>query len=169
MLIEAGVENTMNATRPEWVIVSVLCALGLNAQTAGWPAVKSLAAGTEIRVDTAHMRGRQGLVGSVSDDALIFTPSKKGSKGDVTIPRQEVTRLSVKTRGHRTRNALIGAGIGGGTGLGVGLAARCAGQFACPLSNGELAGGATAVGAVIGAIVGGFLPSGGWHDIYRQQ
>ena len=165
-------KKTMNSTRPAWFLCLVLCALSLNAQTVGWPAVASLAPGTEIRVDTAvsttKMRGRQGIVRSVSDDTLIFTPNKKGSAGEVTILRQAVTRLSVKARGHRTRNTLIGLGIGGGAGLSIGLAGRCAGKIACPLSDGALAGGATAAGAAIGAIIGALMPSGGWHEIYKQ-
>ena len=140
----------MNSTRPTRLLGLVLCALSLHAQTAGWPAVAALKPGTEIRVDTTagtiKMRGRQGVLRSVSDDTLIFTPSKKGSQGEVTISRQDVTRLSVKKQGHRTRNTLIGAGIGGGAGLGIGLASRCAGKFACPLSDGAVTGGGTAAG-----------------------
>ena len=162
----------MNSTRWALVLDLVLCALSLNAQTVGWPAVAALAPGTEIRVDTTvgtiTMRGRQGVVRSVSDDALIFTPRKKGSKGEVTIPRPEVTRVSVKKQGHRTRNTLIGAGIGGGAGLAIGLGSRCSGKIACPLPDGALTGSTTAGGAVIGAIIGALMPSGGWHEIYKQ-
>jgi hypothetical protein len=157
------------STRPARFLGLVLCALSLNAQSAGWPAVAALTPGTEIRVDTAarKMRGVQGLLRSVSDDALIFTPSKKGSQGEVTIPRQDVTRLSVKKQSHRTRNTLIGAGIGGAAGLGIGLASRCDGKFVCPVSDGAITGGGAAAGAVVGAIIGALMPSGGWHEIYK--
>src|ERR1022692_1130371 len=74
----------------------------------------------------------------------------------------------VKRKGHRGRNALIGAAIGAGGGLAIGAAVdrHDSGKGLNFFPNGGKAV-LTPLGAIIGAVVGVAIPSGGWHDIYR--
>jgi hypothetical protein len=72
------------------------------------------------------------------------------------------------------RNALIGTGIGAGAGLAIGAAAdhgsNCSQtSFGCivPPKVGKEA--LTPLGAIVGAIIGAVLLTGGWHEIYRAR
>jgi hypothetical protein len=137
---------------------------------ANWDKLKQLSAGQEIQVVQNGAKSSRGSFRSVTDETIVV--SLRG--GEQTISRQSVLRVSSKGKGHRVRNALIGAGVGAGAGLGIGAAMdsrdKCSQGGLClnilPNGGKEIV---TPLGAIVGAIVGAVIPTGGWHEIYRAR
>jgi hypothetical protein len=128
----------------------------------GWNNVKALAPGTDVRINL-NSRTVRGKLQSATDDSLAIT----SDKGPEMFARPDVARVSLRTKGHRLRNALIGLGVGAGIGAGVGAASSC-NHCISPISKDEAIGiGAGGLGA-LGAIVGALIPSGGWREVYRR-
>ena len=125
-----------------------------------WNTVKALTTGTDVRI-TAGSRTVSGKIDRITDDNLVVA----SGKGQEMFTQQEVTRVSVRKKGHRLRNTLIGFGAGTGAGLGIGAAseAGCQGWF-CGL--GTAAGGV--IGALGGTIAGAVWPTGGWREVYKN-
>jgi hypothetical protein len=151
------------------IVVLLVFAIAAAAQSSAqdWNVVKALAPGTEVRVTSA--RDVRGTLQSASDDSLIVN----SGKGLETITRQEIVRVSLRKRGHRARNVLIGLAIGAGAGAGIGAAtatAGCKNSGNCILlyPKGETAGIGAGVLGAIGALVGAVIPTGGWRDGYRK-
>lgn len=146
----------------------LLLAPALLAQSAAtWDAVRQLAPASQIRVTTLDGHNVRGGLQSATDDALVLATSKSSQ----TVGRATIAKVSVKRKGHRGRNALIGLGVGA-TG---GLVAGEIHDHGCPASGcafiGKNAGKEvlTPLGALIGVTIGALLPTGGWHDIYRAK
>jgi hypothetical protein len=127
-----------------------------------WANVRTLAPGTEVRVEPSSAPPVRGQLRSGTDETLVVT----SGKGEEMFTRLQVARVSIKKQGHRRRNTLIGLGVGAGVGLAIGLAARCTGI--CFVPNGAVAAGATVAVAIVGSVVGAVLPTGGWREVYRQ-
>jgi hypothetical protein len=146
--------------------VLVISALTAAAQSPlqDWNQVKALAPGTEIRVERTGGPSVRGQLRSASDETLVVG----SGKGEEMLPRPQVARVSVRGKGHRGRNALIGLAVGAGAGLAIGFAIRGGANQLKVVSNGAVEGGSTAVGAILGTIVGVAIPTGGWRQIYRQ-
>lgn len=147
-----------------WVMPALLTAAMAGQTNVGdWSAVKALAPGTQVRV-AAGSRTVSGRIGRITDDAVAVT----SGNGQENFDRQQVSAVSVKKPSHRKRNTLIGLAAGTGTGLVAGLASRSkAGQLNV-VSNSAVVGALTAAGAVVGAIVGLVVPTGGWREIYKK-
>jgi len=141
--------------------LSSLCGF---AQPRAWNSVKALASGTEIRVDGPRAGVIRGTVAEVTDDSLVIY----SGSGRQSLSVQEVRRVSVKERGHRGRNTLIGLGIGAGVGLLFGALgdANCGGNCVVPKNFGKEA--LPPVFGGVGALVGVVIPTGGWRQIYKQ-
>lgn len=138
-------------------------ALIAQSPAGSWNNVKTLASGTEVRVEASGQGATPGRLERATDDSVVLTTAK----GQLTFARQQIVRLSQRREGHRIRNALIGAGIGAGAGLGIGLAAGRCTQL-CIVSPGVIRGALAGAGAVVGALVGVVLPSGGWKEVYKK-
>ena len=80
-----------------------------------WDNLKELRPGQRIQVVDVHMKTLNGAFVSFSDEAMTL----RVGKGEVSVPRTDVTRVSL--RAHRTRNMLLGSGILGGAALAVGI------------------------------------------------
>ena len=151
------------------VAVLLVFALAAAAQSPAqnWNSVKTLPVGTTIRISVGS-RTVGGDVQSVTDDSLTVN----SGKGQEMFTRQEITLVSIKMKGHRLRNSMIGLGIGTGAGIGIGLgvghANDCSSGFLCGIDT--AAGGALggAIGLVGGAVVGALIPAGGWRDVYKK-
>ena len=141
---------------------------GDDKNKANWEILKQLSAGQEIQVVQNDAQFSRSNFRSVTDEAIVVSTAT----GDHILSRQSILRISSKGKRHRMRNALIGAGVGAGAGLGIGAALdshrACTGLCFNILPNGgkEIA---TPLGAVVGAIIGTVLPTGGWHEIYRAR
>jgi len=141
--------------------ILLLAPCALVAQAGDWSTVHMLAAGAEVRVEAGGRRIR-GRVRSIEDDQIVL---RLGAR-EQPLPRAEVTRIDLKKRSHRGRNALIGLGVGAGVGIGIGVAAsRCSG-FGCIGSRAVEIGAPVGL-AALGAAIGAVLPTGGWQEIYR--
>jgi len=138
-------------------------ALAGQSPVGNWNNVRTLAPGTEVRLEVSGQSATHGRLDLVTDDSVMLTTAKSQQ----TFPRQQIVRISQRKDGHRVRNALIGAGIGAGAGFGIGLAAGRCTQF-CIVSPGLIRGALAGAGAVVGAVVGVVLPSGGWKEVYKQ-
>jgi hypothetical protein len=140
-----------------------------------WANLKTLTAGTEMRVIATGGQTIRGSFVSVSDDALIVGQPK----GERMLTRSMVASVSLKKKNHRIRHMLIGLGVGAAGGLAAGAGLDSA--YPCRYmdlgcvpapgigkypSNKELV---TPVGAVLGLVVGTVLPTGGWREIYRSR
>jgi hypothetical protein len=135
------------------------------ARKSDWDTVKQLSQGQQIQIVLNDAKSYSGEFHSATDDAI----SVHMSTGDQTFNRPSIRRISSKGRGHRGRNALIGAAIGAGVGLGIGAAIdRCpANSIVCTGNKGKAIG--APLFALVGAAVGAVLPSGQWQAIYRSQ
>jgi hypothetical protein len=146
-----------NATRP---------ALGdEDKNQANWDRLKQLSAGQEIQVVQNDAKSSRSNLRSVTDEAIVVGTAT----GEQTISRQSILRVSSRGKGHRVRNALIGAGIGAGAGAGIGAAIAGCTSGCYGFTRGNVTGTVSAVGGIVGAIVGALIPTGGWHEIYRAR
>lgn len=133
------------------------------AQDSDWESVKQLPQGQEVKVVVDGGRSYRGTLQSITDDVIELG-------NDHAVPRRAVRRVLSKNRGHRGRNALIGAAIGGGAGLGVGAAVDngCSRtSFFCTGNRGKAI--ATPLFGILGLAIGAALPSGSWHEVYRSK
>ncbi len=127
--------------------------------------MKALAPGIEVRVTAA--RNVRGTLQSVADDSLVVN----SGKGLETIARREVSRVSVRQRGRRKGNVLIGTAVGAGVGLLIGATVGQALCIFCSSAGPRVglialgAGGFAGIGALIGAVI----PTGGWRDVYKSS
>jgi hypothetical protein len=126
---------------------------------ADWESLNQLTSGQKIRVVLSGNKAYQGEFQSINDQSILI----REATGEETFSRASILRVSSKGRSHRTRNILIGAAVGAAAGLGIGAATDKPGSF-FPNIGKEIV---TPIGAIVGALVGLVIPSGGWHDIYR--
>ena len=149
------------------VALLLFFALSAAAQSPGqdWTSVKALGAGTSVRV-SAGSRTVSGQLQGVADDSIEID----SGKGRETLKRQEVKRVAVKKQGHRGRNTLIGLGAGAGLGAiaGAAYSSPCTGWCILQPTRAQGAGIGAVVLGVVGALVGALIPTGGWHEIYKQ-
>ena len=126
-----------------------------------WDNLKRLAPGDDIRIVLNDKKSYKAEFQSVTDEAVVV----RLAAGDQAFDRQSVLRVSTQGKSHRLRNAALGTAIG--VGLGAILAA----------STSRNDSDAQAIGWVVippltgaaGAGVGAFLPTGGWHDVFRAR
>lgn len=143
-------------------------------QLSSWDNLKSLTPGQETLVVTNDVKSHQGKFESLSDSGITL----RQTKGELTLARKDVFRVSEMVgHNHQVRNAVAGTLVGASTGVVIGLKdyyryrnCTLGPDFACGYpSNLHLLEWLTPVGGLGGAIVGGSLPTGGWHDVYRAR
>jgi hypothetical protein len=146
-------------------------------RSSSWDNLKSLRPGQEIRVVIKNVKSYQGKFESLSDNGITL----RQAAGEQTLARQDVLRVSWKKGlNHGTRNAVIGTVVGAGAGLVIGLAANhviwshvnCTEgpDFGCGYPpNPHWGIILTPVGGLAGALIGAFIPTGGWREVYRAR
>lgn len=124
----------------------------LAQQTNDWAAVKALAKGQEIRVETKAGKKFDGKLDSVSDERIQIT--SKGKIDEVAFV--DVKKVHSVKNGARAPEAAIGAALGAGIGTGLGLAllASTGGSD----DTGGVIAPFIAVGAGLGALAGALMP-----------
>jgi hypothetical protein len=144
------------------------------AQLSSWDNLNSLVPGEETLVVMNDVKSHQGKFESSSDSGITL----REKKGELTLARKDIFRVSqIVGHDHSTRNALIGITVGATTGAAIGLKhyyrySNCTlgPEFNCGYPpNLNLLAWLTPVSALGGAAVGGLLPTGGWHDVYRAR
>lgn len=112
---------------------------GDDKNQANWDKLKQLSVGQDVQVVQNDAKSNRSSFRSVTDEAIVVSTAT----GEQTISRQSILRVSSKGKGHRVRNALIGAGIGAGGGAGIGaVVGRCGqGEFCIGPTHGEVIGG----------------------------
>jgi hypothetical protein len=132
------------------------------ASTSNWDDVTTIAPGTEVRIAYADSKPIGGKLENVTDSNLTITDVT----GTRSFQRPEIRSVSVKKKGHRLRNALIGLGVGTAAGLAIGgaVARDCSG-IAC--GGARVATGGL-VGLIGGTVTGVVWRPGGWRQIYQQ-
>lgn len=135
-----------------------LVALG-QAPRDSWDNLKGLRPGEKIEVVDSSMKVLKGQFVSVSDEAITL----QVGKGEQSVTRANVVRVSVRDTTHRTRNMLLGSGIVGG----IAVAAAVT-PMAINSNEGGSCGvcvAAIAAGFGGGAALGAVIP--GSRTVYR--
>ncbi|HET8826311.1 MAG TPA: hypothetical protein VFM77_14330 [Terriglobales bacterium] len=144
---------------------SALCSTYCQGQSE-WSVVQQLTSGQVVKIVLKEGGSRRGSFESANDSGVVI----RSGESEQTLARDQVKRISIKGKGHRGRNALIGAGIGAGAGLGAGAAIDndCSkNSIVCTGNKGKAI--LTPVFGLLGAGIGALIPSGGWHEIYRSR
>lgn len=129
-------------------------------ELSSWDNLKKLALDAEIRVVLKDAKSFQGKLGAVTDEAVII----RLITGEPSFSRETVLRVSSRTPGHRTRNAILGSFIGGMAAGAIYSATKCRGQGpACGEGNVVVVGPLL----VVGFVVGWKIPTGGWREVYH--
>ena len=116
-------------------------------------------AGQKIEVIDTNLKSLKGTSVTVSEEAMQL----RTGKGEISVERAKVLRVSDRERTRRGRNALIGAAVGAGAGIGV-LALLATRGFDSP---GAVQAPATIVLTSAGAGLGAAVPS--YPTIYRAK
>jgi len=134
-------------------------AVPLHAASSRWESLYDLEPGKLIRVELLEGKSYPGTFQAVNNVAITI----RRAAGDQTFVRTEVVGVSVRAKNHLLRNMLIGGAIG-------------ALFFALPFDlannrNGWWRSNAWEwwVFAPAGAGVGAWIPTGGWHQVYRAH
>lgn len=130
-----------------------------------WAGVMALSAGTEVRIALVRSGAIDGRLESATEMALVVNSGKIRR----SIDRQQVVRVSIRTRARRKRSLLIGLAVGaaGGAAFGGVAAAICEGTL-CGGYGAAFVAGAAAGGAIIGSLIGAAVSHRGWREVYRQ-
>jgi hypothetical protein len=81
-----------------------------------WDNLKQLQVGHKIEVIDMNLKTLKGTFTAVSGEGISFLTQK----GEVSLGRTDVFRVSDREDSKRVRNALIGAAVGAGVGVGLG-------------------------------------------------
>jgi hypothetical protein len=126
-----------------------------------WDNLKRLAPGDDIRIVLNDAKSYRAKFQSASDAAIVV----RLVTGEQTFTRENVLRVSTRGQSHRLRNAALGAGIGVGLGFAVAAGTSRNDSEAQAIGYAVIPPFMGAAGAGVGA----FLPTGGWHDVYRAR
>ena len=138
-----------------------LCAA--DPSDSSWENLRQLRAGQQIQVVEMSLRSQDGSFLRLSDEAISLRVKDR----EVSIPREEVLRVSLRGGHRRLRNVLLGMAVGGGIGLAVGAAQDRKYDCNDPSSDycyHKFSGGVIGLG--IGAAGGAVLPAGP-RTLYR--
>ncbi len=148
-----------------WLIAFLtLFALEMQAQPQTWDKVKAIPLGTQVRLTGPRPDPIIGKLERATDESLMLTLTASQE----TFTRAQITRVSTKGPGHRARNTLLGLGLGAGAGLAVGAGTDQSCGPHCFLGNNLGKEIFTPLGAIVGALIGLVIPTGRWHEIYKQ-
>ena len=118
-----------------------------------WDNLKQLRPGQKIEVVDSSMKTLKGAFVSFSDEAI----SLQAGKGEESVERAKVVRVSVRDNSHRVRNMLLGSGILGGIAVAATAVPLIAGSNegnSCPVCVAVIVagfGGGAAAGAIPGS------------------
>ena len=109
--------------------------------------------GQKVEIVDMKMKTLKGEFVTFTDEAITV----REGKGEESVERANVVRVTVRDTSHRTRNMLLGAGIGGGIALAATIVPLASnsnegnGCGACVAAIAAGFGGGTALGALPGS------------------
>ena len=117
-----------------------------------WQAVRSLAVGDGVSVETTAGEKFHGAFVAATQDSVVLESDERGAPGR-RIRQRTVAQADVREIRHYNRGAsiLAGAGIGGAVGAGIG------GGIDLAAKSDEDKGLATAVFTLLGAVLGALI------------
>jgi hypothetical protein len=136
---------------------------GADGREADWSNLAQLRGGQEIQVVQKNLKSQEGEFLRFSEETISF----RVRNDDVSVPREEVLRITLRAGHKRLRGALLGMLAGGGIGLAVGAAQDSKYNCSDPSSDycyHKLAG--SVIGLGIGAAAGAAVPPR-YPTIYR--
>jgi len=141
-------------------MVAALCKASPPSDRADWTNLRQLVQGEEIRVVLNDGKWFRARFETFSEEAMVVSVAT----GRETLARDNIFRVSTRGRPHVRRNIAIGMVVGAAAGAGaVALACR---HTDC---TGPVVGIGALFGIPVGALVGGVMPTGRWHDVYRAR
>ena len=147
-------------------LVLSLCSASLHGADkpeAAWGNLNQLRGGQKIRVVQKSLKFQEGEFLRFSETAISF----RVKNDDLSVPRDEVLRITLRAGHRRLRGALLGMLVGGGVGLVVGAFQDRKYDCSDPSSDycyHKMAGGVIGLG--IGAAAGAAVPPR-YQTIYR--
>ena len=151
----------------------------------GATAAQTPGTGNRLELDSLSFAALQRLITSQdsvrvrrsSGDVVILSPTMTpdslvaGTPPGPRVGLSDVTRIQVRGGASGT-GALVGAGVGfaGGLAAGLGLSSSLCSDGGCSNAGGGtavIAIGATAAGALVGALIG--APLRKWHTVYQAR
>ena len=118
-----------------------------------WDSLKELRPGQKIEVVDSNMKTLNGTFVSASDEAI----SLRTRKGEESVSRAHVVRISVRDNSHRARNMLLASGVLGGIAVAATAVPLIANSnegnscAACVVAIAAGFGGGAALGAIPGS------------------
>lgn len=91
---------------------------GADKPEAAWGNLNQLRGGQKIQVVHKSLKSQEGEFLRFSEEAISF----RVKNDDVSVPRDEVLRITLREGHRRLRGAFLGMLVGGGLGLAVGAA-----------------------------------------------
>ena len=143
------------------IALTILTSVGsAYAEPKTWDSLRAIAKGHKIRVHTAGQKQTGNFV-AVDDSRLRFTT---GAGSEVTVPRDDITKVYSQSSSHRIRNILIG------TAIGIAAGAVTYGTLGQLYHNeGHDAAATFFVPIAVGSAVGAALPTGTMKLIYDAR
>jgi len=136
---------------------------GADGREAAWSNLEQLRGGQKIQVVHKNLKSQEGEFLRFSEETISF----RVKNDDVSVPRDEVLRITLREGHRRLRGALLGMLVGGGIGLAVGAAQDSKYDCSDPSSDycyHKITGGVIGLG--IGAAAGAAVPPR-YPTIYR--
>lgn len=137
--------------------------LAVFGQTGEWSRVRSLTAGTVVRVETRTGDRVEGPVSAVTDDQIAVA----ASAGTRTIGIADVRKVKLVEKASTGKGIAIGAAVGAGAGAAIAFGAL-ASTGGSDDTNGFVAP-IIAAGAGVGALIGGVLRRKKTTTIYEVK
>jgi hypothetical protein len=81
--------------------------------------VRSLPAGSKVRVEIAHGRTLRGTLLQATDASLMVQRNTRIPEPPVTVPMRDVQRVTIDAPASNSRGMALGAVVGAGTAIGL--------------------------------------------------
>ena len=151
IVIAIGLVGCLLALPPADASASQKAQLPAESDTSDWNNLQRLRIGDKVELVQMNLSKHKGTVLAWTEEAISLR-----SKGqDVTIPREDVYRVTWLSKNHRARNAWLGMAAGAAVGAVIGAVSANQGT----LEPGFNALFASLLGAGAGAGVGAAFPS----------
>jgi hypothetical protein len=152
------------------VLVLLLLVMSLSAgdrNQDSWQSLSRLAPGQSIEVTRRVSESLKGTFIKVAEESIHLRQGQQ----DVTIPRAEVSRVRLRSKGSRKAMWIgLGLGAGAGAGVGAGIGADLSDRSGGDFSNLQPAiiGVCTGIGALAGLAIGSVI-DGRHNTVYQAK